>query len=57
MVQSPGVAWYKRTMEHDTDTLPTDYEPCGTCGYDHAYDLPNLSPGELHDALEAHEEV
>lgn len=57
MVQSRGAAWYKRTMEHDTDTLPADYEPCGTCGYDHTYDLPNLSPGELHDALEAHEEV
>lgn len=32
--------------------LPTDYEPCGTCGYDHYYDP--LTP-EVSEAIrEAH---
>lgn len=22
----------------ETDELPTDYEACGECGYDHAYE-------------------
>lgn len=34
--------------------LPKDYEPCGTCGYDHAYDLPFLSEQERRKAFHAH---
>ena len=34
--------------------LPSDYEACDTCGYDHGYDYPLLTKEELLIALEAH---
>jgi hypothetical protein len=34
---------------------PDDYEPCGTCGFDHAYDLVNAEAAR--DAKSAHEEA
>lgn len=30
----------------EEDTLPSDYEACGDCGYDHAY--------EQEEAVQAH---
>ena len=40
----------------DNKLLPSDYEACGVCGWDHTYDLPYVSASErelaemLHDA-------
>lgn len=36
------------------EALPTDYEVCGTCGYDHAYDFPLLSEDERLRAYHDH---
>ena len=32
------VAWEKGEDPSDYRAAPADYEPCGTCGYDHEYD-------------------
>lgn len=34
------------TWELPKETLPSDYEPCGDCGYDHGY--------EQNEAVKAH---
>lgn len=34
--------------------FPHDYAPCGVCGFDHAYDLPNLDAEQRSSALFAH---
>lgn len=34
--------------------FPRDYEVCETCGYDHAYDLPTLSPTARAEAERLH---
>ena len=31
-----------------------DYEVCGTCGYDHAYDFPYLSDEQLVEVVHVH---
>lgn len=36
--------------------LPTDYEECGICGYDHSYDIPLLSNDDRKEALKKHEQ-
>lgn len=36
------------------EDVPEDYENCGTCGYDHAYDFPLLSKEDLLSAISAH---
>lgn len=41
-------------MESNKETLPADYEACGTCGCDHAYDLPFLSAKELEEVKKLH---
>ena len=37
--------------------LPSDYELCGTCGYDHDYDWPYLSTIEREKATRLHQEA
>lgn len=34
--------------------LPTDYEVCGVCGFDHAYDLPYLDAETRVEVLHLH---
>lgn len=41
-------------MPTNDKPLPDDYELCGTCGYDHAYDVPFLSESERSEAFHAH---
>ena len=42
-------------MERNKETLPADYEPCGTCGCDHSYDLSLLNEEELAQVKWLHE--
>ena len=37
--------------------LPLDYEACGTCTFDHAYDWPYLSVNQKEQAIAAHVEA
>ncbi len=48
----PPRRWYPCDMD---TTLPADYEVCGTCGFDHAYD--SDYPGVREKIEEAHEEA
>lgn len=41
----------------DDSLEESDYETCGTCGYDHSYDYDMLSPQDLAKALHAHMEA
>ena len=34
--------------------LPSDYERCGTCGYDHLYDFPYLNKTQMIKVRKAH---
>ena len=36
--------------------VPDDYEVCGTCGWDHEYDFPSLTPREMNKARILHQD-
>lgn len=38
----------------NTSNLPTDYEACGTCGYDHTYDFPYLTVQQRAQMIDLH---
>ena len=37
------------------ESLPSDYEECPICGWDHEYDWPLLLPAEKEIAMKEHE--
>lgn len=41
-------------VDPELGEVPDDYEPCGTCGYDHEYDLPYLSVEEFSKVKDLH---
>lgn len=34
-----------------------DYEPCGTCGFDHEYDVPLMHPAQREEVKRLHIEA
>ena len=47
---SSELIWYSPKR----NPLPPDYEECGTCGYDHAYDFPYLASTEMERVKKLH---
>lgn len=41
-------------MNHNHASLPSDYETCDICGYDHSYDFPYLTDGQMKHVEMAH---
>lgn len=53
IVQHSGASWYTNCMNEES--LPSDYEECPICGWDHEYDWPLLLPAEKEIAMKEHE--
>jgi hypothetical protein len=57
-----GVAWagvpalppFKPGHSRGKKAVPSDYEVCGVCGFDHVYDFPYLSRAQMAAAAKAH---
>lgn len=48
-----GLSFDEEEIEIEDDVVfPSDYEPCGTCGYDHEYDL--VSPKARDESNKSH---